>query len=155
MPFNGTLRRVTDKPKGWSLLIDTDDKGIVWFSAWDKKLAGQESSQNEIVCDFHDFVGQRVRFEATRGSLKDKDGPEDGERFNATITSIALEAGGPEKTVREMAAEMSSDGQQPTQAPDEAEVPVDVGKDDLRGLTMKMLNAIGEWAQAIEKRGES
>ena len=156
MAFTGTLKLVTDKEKGWGILIDTDEKGKTWFTMWDKKFAGQESSQHEIICDVHDFIGQRVCFEATRGNLKDKAGPEEGERFNSTITAIGLEVGGPEKSVREMAEEITAEklAKPPlVDPPDETDqVPAKEPSANLPALTMKMLNAIGEWAVEIERR---
>ena len=105
MPYTGKLLRVNDNVKNWGVLIDTDEKGETWFTIFDKKLAGQASAEHEAVCDVHLFKGERVTFEAERGGLKDKDGPEDGERWNSVITAIALEDSSPAKSVREMAAE--------------------------------------------------
>jgi len=109
MPFNGTLKRVADQGGKWGILIDTDEKGETWFTIWDRKLAGEDSAEHESVCDVHDWTGKRVRFDVTRGKLKDKDGPEDGERWNSNITEIALEDSGPEKSVRELAEDLERD----------------------------------------------
>ena len=92
MAFNGKLIRVADQNGKWGVLIDTEEKGETWLTIWDRKFAGQDSAEHKAVCDCHDFVGERVVFEATRGNLKDKGGDEEGERWNATITAIALES---------------------------------------------------------------
>ena len=91
MAFNGKLIRVADQNGKWGVLIDTEEKGETWLTIWDRKFAGQDSAEHKAVCDVHDLVGERVVFEAKRGNLKDKGGDEEGERWNATITAIALE----------------------------------------------------------------
>ena len=77
MSFNGKLIRVADQNGKWGVLIDTEEKGETWLTIWDKKFAGQDSEEHKAVCDCHDFVGERVTFEATRGNLKDKGGDEE------------------------------------------------------------------------------
>jgi len=105
MSSNGKLLRVADQDNKWGVLIDTDEKGETWFTIWDKKFAGQDSAEHKAVCDVHDWKGKRVVFDAERGKLKDKDGPEDGERWNSNITEIELET----------SAVKPSDPQQPTE----------------------------------------
>ena len=116
MPFNGKLIRVADQNGKWGVLIDTEEKGETWLTIWDKKFAGQDSAEHKAVCDVHDFVGERVTFEATRGNLKDKGGDEEGERWNATITAIALE------TSSELAGEVAPEKpSEPQQQPEDVE----------------------------------
>jgi len=98
MAFNGKLLRVADQDNKWGILIDTDEKGETWFTIWDKKFAGQDSAEHKAICDVHDWKGERVTFEASRGKLKDLEGPEDGERWNSNITEIELETSAEEQS---------------------------------------------------------
>jgi len=91
MATHGTLRKVWDNEKNWGLVIDVDEHGEHKLTLWDKKYAGVDSKDNPSICDCHAFVGQRIVYTATKGALKDKDGPEDGERWGATVTEIAPE----------------------------------------------------------------
>jgi len=178
MAYRGKLKKVWDNAKGWSLVIEVDDHGERKFTLWDKKYAGQASGEHEAICDVHNWEGSRVVFDVTKGKPK-QDGTD--ACWPSVVDSIQLEGEQPEKSVREMAkeieeaieeagrvatlqaevaaieAEMSSEGQQSTQATNEAEVLADGGKADLTRLTMKLINTFGEWATAIEKRtgGES
>ena len=171
MPHTGTLVRVVDKSKGWSLLIDTDEKGDTWFTIWDRKLAGEASEEHEAECDVHKMVGERVTFEAKIGKLKDKDGPDDGERWNSEITAIALEDSGPDKSVREMAeefeeaeriarlqaevaaieAEIELEEAETVQAHECAQIHDDGKYDRLRAATMDMLGSVGKWTAEVER----
>ena len=174
MAYSGLLKKVWDNAKNWSLVIVVDEHGERKFNLWDKKYAGEKSDEHEPICDVHNWEGCRVVFDATKGKPK-QDGADDC--WPSTIDMIRLEGEMPTKSVREMAAEieeaehiaklqaevaaieaeMSSEGQQSTQATNEAEVLADGGKADLTRLTMKLINTFGEWATAIEKRtgGES
>jgi len=157
MAYNGKLISVSDKANKWGVLIDTDDKGKVWFDVWDKKLAGESSAEHEAVCDIHDWKGQRVRFEATRGKLRDPDGPEDGERWNATITDIALEEGGPEKPITEMVedelvAEAKREVSQPEPSGEQAEEHAEPESDDLTRLQMELMNVQAKWFSEVRRQ---
>jgi len=91
MATHGLLKKVWDNEKNWGLVIDVDEHGEHKLTLWDKKYAGIKSNDNPAICDCHAFVGQRIVYTATKGALKDKDGPEDGERWGATVTEIELE----------------------------------------------------------------
>ena len=154
MPTHGLLKKVYDNAGHWGLIIDVDGHGEHRLNLWDKTFAGEKSDGHDAICDVHNWEGSRVIYTAKKGKPK---GSDLDDCWPSTIEMIALEEMAPTKSVREMAAEMSSEGQQPNQTSNEAEVPADVGKDDLARLTMSLINALGEWAQAIEKRtkGES
>ena len=115
MSFNGTLKRVADQGGKWGVLIDTDEKGETWFTLWDKKFAGQDSAEHKAVCDVHDWKGKRVTFEAERGKLKDKDGPDDGERWNSNITEITLESAS--ELAADLVEEVAEAKREPSQTP--------------------------------------
>ena len=163
MPYQGTLRKVYDNETksgklNWSVIIDTDEKGDVKFSLWNKRFAGIKPDDGaEIECDLHDFVGKRVVFDATPGKVKDE---ETGDRWPSTIDMIRLEEPMPEKSVREMMEEIDSEepaeiDPKPSQTdliPEAAEEPAKAASAPLSRLTMNMLNVIGEWAQEIERR---
>ena len=91
MATRGILRKVWDNEKNWGLVIDVDDHGEHKLTLWDKKYAGVDSENSKSICDCHAFVGKRIVYTATKGALKDKEGPEDGERWGATVTEIELE----------------------------------------------------------------
>jgi len=103
MATRGILRKVWDNEKNWGLVIDVDDHGEHKLTLWDKKYAGVDSENSKSICDCHAFVGKRIVYTATKGALKDKEGPEDGERWGATVTEIELET----------SAEKPSEPQQP------------------------------------------
>jgi len=92
MATHGLLKKVWDNEKNWGLVIDVDDHGEHKLNLWDWKYAGKPSEETpKPIADVHDFVGQRIIYTATKGNLKSKDGPEDGERWPATVTEIELE----------------------------------------------------------------
>jgi len=103
MATHGLLKKVWDNEKNWGLVIDVDEHGEHKLTLWDKKYAGVDSKDNPSICDCHSFVGKRIVYTATKGNLKSKDGPEDGERWPATVTEIELET----------SAEKPSEPQQP------------------------------------------
>jgi len=139
--MNGLLKKIYDNDTNWTLLIQPDDTtSAQFYTVWDKKFVGQDSKEHPAVCDVHAWIGKRVTFETTPGKLKDPDGAEDGERWNATITAIELEG-----------AEKSSDTPPVGLDAKPVETSVEPPGDHLALLTMKMLNAIGEWATAVEK----
>ena len=171
MPFQGTLTRVIDKDKQWILLIDVDEHGDKWFTLFDKKYAGQDSKGNKALCDVHQMIGERVIYSAVRGALKDKNGPEDGERFNPVIESIILEtvdipsvrelneSKEEAERVATLQAEVSAIEAEIEREATPADLSTETGQvsaespsDALRTLTMKMINSIGEWATEIERR---
>lgn len=101
MSYKGTLLHVYDNVAKadpskhyWRVVIDTDDRGEVNFTLWDKLFAGlQDGEGNEPICDVHGLEGERVVFEAKAGGPKhDKDGKETGERWPSTLTMVMPEA---------------------------------------------------------------
>ena len=173
MAYRGKLKKVWDNAKGWSLVIEVDDHGERKFTLWDKKYAGQASGEHEAICDVHNWEGSRVVFDVTKGKPK-QDGTD--ACWPSVVDSIQLEGEQPEKSVREMAKEIEEAIEeagrvatlQAEVAAIEAEIereatPADLStetgqvsaespSDDLPALTMKMINAIGEWAVAVERR---
>ena len=91
MATHGLLKKVWDNKGHFGLVIDVDEHGEHKLTLWDKKYAGVDSKDNPSICDCHAFVGKRIVYTATKGALKDKDGPEDGERWGATVTEVAPE----------------------------------------------------------------
>ena len=145
MPTLGTLKHVynnttKDGKLSWGLVIDVDDHGEHKLTLWDKKYAGIDSENNPAVCDVHEFEGKRVVYTAKRGSLKVKGGPEDGERWQATVEEIALEEPMPEKSVREMVAEIEREGSQVVPPAETDQVPAKEPSDALRTLTMAAID---------------
>lgn len=138
--YRGKLVRVWDNEtksgkKVWKLVIDTDEKGEVSFSLFDKKLAGIDSENNPAECDCHDFIGERVVFSATAGKVRDE---ATGERWPSTIDMIARE-------IEREGPEIDFDAET-------VEEPTKATQDDLTRLAMDMINAIGKWATEIERR---
>ena len=149
MPYSGLLKKVYDNAKNWGLVIEVDEHGERKFNLWDKKYAGEKSEGHEAICDVHNWEGMRVVFEATKGKPK-KDGTDDC--WPSTIDSIWLEGSPPDKSVREMVEEIEREA--PDSMPESAQEPAVDESDRLDRLTMNMLNAIGEWAQAMKERRE-
>ena len=163
MAFAGTLRKVYDNAtksgkQNWSVIIDTDQKGEVKFNLWKWEYAGKPSEANpEPIADVHTMEGKRVVFDATPGKVKDE---ATGDRWPSTIDMIRLEEPMPEKSIREMMEEIDSEepaeiDSKPSQTdliPEAVEEPTKTANAPLSRLTMNMLNAIGAWAQEIERR---
>lgn len=97
MSYKGTLLHVYDNVAKadpskhyWRVVIDTDEKGEVEFTLWDKLFAGLKDNEgNEPVCDVHGLEGERVVFEAKPGKVRDE---KTGERWPSTLTMILPEA---------------------------------------------------------------
>ena len=132
MATHGLLKKVWDNEKNWGLIIDVDDHGEHKLNLWDWKYAGKPSEETPVpICDIHAFVGQRIIYTATKGNLKSKDGPEDGERWPATVTEIALET----------SAEKLSDPQQPPEDVEPVQVANERDTNELRRLTSMLIQA--------------
>ena len=138
MSFTGTLKRISDQDNKWGALIDTDEKGETWFTIFDKKLAGQDSEEHAAICDAHDFAGKRVVFDAKIGNLK-KDEPQDGERGNSTITSIALETSS--ELTYEVAPEIERELSQVPLVIEPADLPARRGAGALSRLALEAVQA--------------
>ena len=113
MATHGVLKKVYDNKGHFGLVIDVDEHGEHKLNLWKWEYAGKPSDGHpEPICDVHDWEGQRIVYTATKGGLKVKDGPEDGERWPATIEEIELET----------SAVKPSDTQQPPEDVEPAQV---------------------------------
>jgi len=92
MATHGLLKHVYNNKGHLGLVIDIDEHGEHKLNLWKWEYAGKPSEAHpEPICDVHDWEGQRIVYTATKGRLKSKDGPEDGERWTATIEEVELE----------------------------------------------------------------
>ena len=137
MAYSGLLKKVWDNAKNWSLVIVVDEHGERKFNLWDKKYAGEKSDEHEPICDVHNWEGCRVVFDATKGKPKG-DGTDDC--WPSTIDMIRLEAEMPEKSVREMVAEIEREGSQVVPPAETDQVPAKEPSDALRTLTMAAID---------------
>ena len=148
MSYTGTIKRVYAKDSKHSILVDVEGFGDRWFDIWDKSYRGITTNDGtEPVYNVEEMEGVEIRFDAKKGKLRDPDGPEDGERWNSTITSMVRsdeEIPDVRALIDEESSVVDSKPSQIDSTPEPVTEPVTDKHGDLTRLTMDVLNAQGK-----------